>query len=63
MYIKTENPATQRLSTPFTDEPVSFNDEGVARVAADVGEQLVDEYDALTVESREGNDESDEVAA
>lgn len=48
MWIQTDNPQTQSLKRPFMDSPVEFSDNGTAQVDADVGEQLVEELDAIT---------------
>lgn len=56
MYITNTNEATKSLYTedlvddegePLLDEPVEFSDNGTAQVTADVGEALVEHYDAI----------------
>ncbi|OYR79327.1 hypothetical protein DJ84_18405 [Halorubrum ezzemoulense] len=56
MYIKNTNQATKSLYTeelvddenePLLDEPVEFADNGTAQVTQQVGEALVERYDAI----------------
>lgn len=47
MHIKCTNEGTQTLKLPFMSEPVEFASTGTAQVPSDVGEQLVDELDAI----------------
>lgn len=66
MYIKTEATGTSkltireldgdRLETPIT---VRFNEDGIARVKAGVGELLADRFDLISVHTREGDQEQD----
>ena len=48
MWIQTDNPQTQSLKLPFMDSAVEFSDNGTAQVAEDVGEQLVEQIDAIS---------------
>jgi hypothetical protein len=59
MYIETET-ATARLSVERDGETfvAEFTDEGRARVRAEVGEVLADEFDAISIADRE--DETDD---
>jgi len=47
MWIKCTNDATERLKTPYMDEPVKFSGNGTAQVAEDVGEQLIKDLDSI----------------
>lgn len=48
MYITTDTPL-QRLKSKHTNgDVVEFSDTGTAQVAAEIGEQLVENYDAIT---------------
>jgi len=48
MYITIDRPI-QRLKNEYTNgEFVEFSDTGTAQVTAEVGEQLIDHYDAIT---------------
>lgn len=48
MWIQT-NAATVALhDTEITDEPVDFSSNGTAQVSQDVGEALIEKYDAIT---------------
>lgn len=61
MYIQCENTPTRRLGVrhPDTNELVyaEFNDNGIARVQAEVGEIFVEEFDNITVKDRESKTE------
>jgi len=47
MWIETSK-NTNRLKTEATDGFVEFSENGTAQVSADVGEQLIDNYDAIS---------------
>jgi hypothetical protein len=48
MYITIDRPI-QRLKSEYTDgEFVEFSENGTAQVAAEIGEQLIEHYDAVT---------------
>lgn len=48
MYVTNTNTATQRLfNSDLMDEPVEFADSGTAQVTQEVGEALVNQYDAI----------------
>ena len=53
MYIRNENTATTRLKIPGTDEYAEFNEDGIGRVTAEVGEVLAEEYASIHVDQRE----------
>lgn len=47
MYVKCTNEATKRLKDPGTGEFVTFSDNGIAQVTKDVGESLIESFDAV----------------
>lgn len=47
MWIQTDKP-TQKLKIPALDEPVEFSEQGTAQVSQEVGESLIDQFDAIT---------------
>lgn len=47
---------------PLTDEFAEFDDEGVARVQAPVGERLAAVHDGISIDSREGSDAENSIA-
>ena len=48
MWIQIDNDATRRLfNDDVMDEPITFSGNGTAQVPGDVGEALVDHYDAI----------------
>lgn len=48
MRIQIDNDATTRLfNDDVMDEPISFDENGTAEIPDDVGEALVDHYDAI----------------
>lgn len=53
MWITCTNPATRSLRRPYMDEPIEFSDNGLAQVSSDVGEQLVEDLDAVEVHEPE----------
>lgn len=70
MYVTTLNAATSRISTNVplgTDEDgepvetermtVEFNDEGRARVTAEFGEHLAENYENISIDEREDGGE------
>lgn len=54
MWIKIENPATERLyDEDVMDEPVSFNDNGTVQVDEELAERLIDHYDGIVEYEKE----------
>jgi len=47
MWIETEG-NTKRLQTPETDGFVAFSENGTAQVSEEVGEALIEKYDAIS---------------
>lgn len=62
MYIKTDAPAYKPggFKTPEMDEAVSFDADGKARVTKDVGEFLAENFDHISIDAREGEDDDTE---
>jgi hypothetical protein len=57
MWIINDNAATSRIyNDDVVDAPVSFNENGTAQVADDVGEALVANYDAIRPYEAEDTD-------
>ena len=49
MWIKNTQEATSRLYDAELDVGISFNENGTAQVADDVGAELIDHYNAIEV--------------
>lgn len=57
MWIQCTNPATSRLyNADIMDTPVSFSDTGTAQVPKDIGEAMVERYDAIEPTDNEADD-------
>lgn len=59
MWIENTNTATKKLKSPFMDSTVEFNDNGKAQVSREVGEQLAEKHESITVTSGSSGDGDD----